>query len=155
MRWLTISRTLRHFYFNYHYVQSPLPYIHSSFTRRVQFAVQMVIAFLVGGFLAYGTSLNNQLAQGFLIPLISVLSIQDTVGLTLAACFQMLLAIIPTTIFLFIVQKIGLGYQDYLAAELILLVSSFFIAFVCAQVFNPQHSFIFTLFLHSKYNVIN
>jgi hypothetical protein len=95
----------------------------------------MVIAFLVGGFLAYGTPLNTQLSQGFLIPLLSTMCIQDTFGFTVAGCFQMLLAIVPTTIFLFIVQKIGLGYQDYLAAVLLLLVSSFFIAFVCAQVY--------------------
>ncbi len=134
MIWSTIFRTIFHFYFNYHYGESPLSYIHSSFARRVQFALRIVISFVVGGFIAYGTSLNKQLSQQFLIPLISVLSIQETFGLTVAACFQMLLALVPTTIFLFIVQKIGLGYHNYIAAELILLISTFSISFICTQV---------------------
>jgi hypothetical protein len=129
-----ISRTIRHFYFNYHYGESSSLCIHSSFARRVQFAIRMVVSFLVGGFLAYGTPLNNQVAQEYLIPLISMMCIQETFGLTLAACFQMILAIAPVSVFLFVVQKIGLGYHDYLAAELVLLVSSFFIAYFCPQV---------------------
>ncbi|CAF3844490.1 unnamed protein product [Adineta steineri] len=129
----SVFQTFLHFYFNYHYVESASSYIHSTFARRVQFTLRIVISFLVGGFLAYKSPLSDQTSQGFLIPLISVMSLQETFGLTVAACFQMLLGLIPSTIFLFIVQKIGLGYHDYLAAELILLVSSFFIAFICSQ----------------------
>jgi len=94
----------------------------------------MVVSFLVGGFLAYGTPLNNQLVQSYLVPLISVISIQETFGLTMAASFQMVLGLVPVSIFLFVVQKIGLGYHDYLAGVITLLITSFSIAFVCAKV---------------------
>ncbi|CAF1403007.1 unnamed protein product [Adineta steineri] len=134
MGWLRVFALVRRFYFNYNYVDSNLPYIHSLFFRRVQFSIRLVIAFLVSGFLAYGTPLKNQVSQlVFLIPLASVLVIQDTVGLTVAAAFQMLTTLVPVSIFLFIVQKIGLGYHDYVAAEIILLIVSFFIGFVGSQ----------------------
>jgi hypothetical protein len=129
----------RHFYFNYNYVDSNIPYIHSLFTRRVQFSIRIVISFLASGFLAYGSPLEHQLSQSFLIPLISVLTIQDTVGFTIAYAFQMLITLVPTSIFLFIVQKIGLGYQDYVAAEFILLITAFFIGFIGSQVRTSQY----------------
>jgi hypothetical protein len=130
----TISQTIRHFYFNYHHFEPSSSCIHSSFTRSVQFAFRTVIAFLVGGFLAYGTPLSNQLDQQYLIPTLSILCVQETFGLTLSACYQMVLVLTPLSIFLFIIQKIGLGYQDYLAAELLLLILSVFIAYKCSQV---------------------
>ncbi len=129
-----IFRTALHFYFNYHYADSSTSCVHSAFIRRAQFAFRMAVSFLVGAFLAYGTPLNNQLSQDYLVPLISVLSIQETFGLTMASSFQMMLGLVPVSIFLYVVQKIGLGYHDYLAAEIALLITSFSIAFVCAKV---------------------
>ncbi len=134
MVWSTMFRTFLHFYFNYHYGESVISYIHSSFARRVQFSLRILISFLVGGFIAYNTSLNKQLSQEFLIPLISVFTIQETFGLTVAACFQIVLGLVPTAIFLFVVQKIGLGYHDYLAAEFVLIITTFFISLICTQV---------------------
>jgi hypothetical protein len=93
-----------------------------------------LISFLVGGFIAYNTSLNKQLSQEFLIPLISVFTIQETFGLTVASCYQIVLGLVPTAIFLFVVQKIGLGYHDYLAAEFVLIITTFFISMICTQV---------------------
>ncbi len=130
---------VRHFYFNYNYVDSNLPLIHSLFARRAQFSLRMVISFLVSAFLAYGSSLRTQLPEPFLIPLISVLAIQDTLGFTIASAFQMLFTLVPISVFLFIVQKIGLGYHDYVAAEFILLITAFFIGFVGTQVRTSQY----------------
>jgi hypothetical protein len=136
MRPLRIFAIIRHFYFNYNDLDPDpdLPYVHSLFSRRAKFAFQMLVAFVFGGFLVYGTPLKSQGPQAFLVPIISVLSIQDTVGLTIAASFQMLLAIVPTFIFIFILQKIGLGYHSYVAAEFVLLITAFFIGFVVSQV---------------------
>ncbi|CAF4341758.1 unnamed protein product, partial [Adineta steineri] len=110
----------------------------SVFSRRMQFAVRMTVSFLVGSFLAYGVPFNNLLALQYLIPVMSMLSIQETFGMTIFACYQMLTAIVPISIFLYIVQKIGLGYKDYLAGELILLISSLFVAYKCSQVQNRK-----------------
>jgi hypothetical protein len=125
----TITQKVRHFYFNYHQHE-----LSSSSRRRFQFALRMTISFLVSGFLAYGTPLNSQLALQYLIPVMSVLSIQETVGMTLSVSYQMITAVTPVAIFLYVVQKIGLGYGNYLAAELLLLVSSFFVSYKCSRV---------------------
>lgn len=94
----------------------------------------MTVAFLVGGFLAYGTALNDQLATQYLIPVMCIMTIQETFGMTLAANCQMLMAVTPLSICLYIIQRIGVGYQDYAAAEILLLISSFFLAYKCSQV---------------------
>ncbi|CAF3606759.1 unnamed protein product [Rotaria sordida] len=130
----TFFQTLCHFYFNYHYNNSSSKLTPSAFSRRIQFAIRMTISFLIGGFLAYATPLNNQLTTQYLIPVICIITIQETFGMTLSAGYQMLTAITPLSIFLFIVQKIGLGYKDYLAAELTLLISSLLVAYKCSQV---------------------
>ncbi|CAF1406378.1 unnamed protein product [Rotaria sordida] len=130
----TFFQTLCHFYFNYHYNNSSSKLTPSAFSRRIQFAIRMTISFLIGGFLAYATPLNNQLTTQYLIPVTCIVTIQETFGMTLSAGYQMLTAITPLSIFLFIVQKIGLGYKDYLAAELTLLISSFLVAYKCSQV---------------------
>ena len=131
MGWLTIFAVIRRFYFNYNYTDSNLPYIHSLFSRRAKYAIQMAISFLVSGLLGYGTSLKTQVPQAFVIPLITVLSIQDSVGSTVAASFQMIITLVPVSVFIYIVQKIGLSYHDYVAAEFALLVSTFFYWFCC------------------------
>lgn len=130
----TIFQRVCHFYFNYHQYDLFSTLTSSALSRRIQFALRTTIAFLVGGFLAYGTPLNDQLSLQYLIPVMSLLSIQETFGMTLFAGFQMLTVITPLSIFLFIVQKIGLGYQDYLVAELLLLISSLFVGYKCTQV---------------------
>jgi hypothetical protein len=130
----TTFQRVRHFYFNYHHNDLSSTLTSSAFSRHIQFALRMTISFLVGGFLAYGTPLNNQLSLQYLIPVMSILSIQETFGMTLFASYQILTAITPLSIFLYVVQKIGLGYEDYLAAELILLISSLFVAYKCSQV---------------------
>ncbi|CAF3358711.1 unnamed protein product [Rotaria sp. Silwood1] len=130
----TFFQTICHFYFNYHYNNSSSKSTSSAFSRRVQFAIRMTVSFLIGGFLAYGTPLNKQLTTQYLIPVMCILSIQETCGMTLSASYQMLTAVTPLSIFLFVVQKIGLGYKDYLAAELTLLISSLLVAYKCSQV---------------------
>ncbi|CAF0802510.1 unnamed protein product [Adineta steineri] len=134
----TIFQNMYHFYFNYHQYDMHSVLTTSVFSRRIQFAVRMTVSFLVGSFLAYGVPFNNLLALQYLIPVMSMLSIQETFGMTIFACYQMLTAIVPISIFLYIVQKIGLGYKDYLAGELILLISSLFVAYKCSQVQNRK-----------------
>ncbi len=129
-----IFQRICHFYFNYHYYDL-FPILNSSARiRRIQFALRMTISFLIGGFLAYGTLLKNQVGLQYLIPVMCILAIQETFGMTFAADYQMVLVLTPLSIFLYVIQKIGLGYRDYLAAELILLISSFLIAYKCSQV---------------------
>jgi len=135
-----IFEKVRHFYFNYDEDDLPSTITSSAVIRRVQFALRMTISFLVGGFLAYGTGLNNSSGLQYLIPVMCILSIQETFGLTLTSAYSMITVIVPLSICLFVVQKIGLGYHDYLAAEIILLISSLFVGYKCSQVkiFNPS-----------------
>ena len=138
MRISTIFRSIRHFYFNYHNLDSSLSCIDLLFTPHIQFAFKIAVAFVAGGFLAYGTALQDELNLGYFIPKMSIVCMQETFGLTLFTCYHMLLTLVPLSVFLFIVQKIGLGYHDYLATELLLLVSSFYVAYTCSQVINSE-----------------
>ncbi|CAF1475714.1 unnamed protein product [Rotaria sordida] len=140
-----ISRTIRHFYFNYHHSESTPIWIHSAFIQRIQFSFRQVICFLFVGFLAYGTQLANQLSLEYLVPIISILCLQQTFGSTLSCCYQITLAITPLSIFLFVIKKIGLGYHNYLATELLLLFTSFCVAYGCTQVQTRKFSLLYNV----------
>jgi hypothetical protein len=146
----TIYRAARHFYFNYHYPESTSVWIHSAFMQRIQYAFQKVICFLTVGFLGFGSRFAQNISPGYLVPVVSILCLQQTFGATLSCCYKITLAITPLSIFLFVIQKIGLGYHDYLATELLLLITSFCISYGCTQVniliFEYLHDeFIFSL----------
>jgi hypothetical protein len=102
--------------------------------RCVQFGIREMTCFLIVGFLSYGTQLANQFSLEYLVPIISILCLQQTFGSTLSCCYHITLAITPLSIVLFVLQKLGLGYHDYLATELLLLFTSFCIAYGCTQV---------------------
>jgi len=131
---LNLSQVVRRFYFNYHYPQSSSVWIHSTFIQRVQFGVREMICFLIVGFLSYGTKLSDHLLLEYLVPVIAILCLQQTFGSTFSCCYQLTIAITPLSIFLFISQKIGLGYHDYISTEILLLFTTFCIAFTCTQV---------------------
>ncbi|CAF0844236.1 unnamed protein product [Adineta steineri] len=145
----TIFHNIYHFYFNYHQYDMNSIISTSIFSRRIQFAVRMTVSFLVGGFLAYGTPLKDHLELQYLIFLMSMLSIQETFGMTLFVSYQMLTAITPISIFLYIVQRIGLGYKDYLVGELILLISSLFVSYKCSQVLTRKIALLFIVVFFS------
>jgi len=129
-----ICRSTRRFYLNYHNVESSSLYFHSTFTRHLQFSLRLVATFLIGGFLGYATPLSSQLTQLYMIPNIGVSIIQETFGYTLSNSLQIIFAIIPLSIFLYIVQKIGLSYHNYVAGEFLMLISSFYISYQCREV---------------------
>ena len=133
-----VSRTANEFYSIYHVKESSSLWVHSPFARRVQFGLRMVIAFVLGCVLAYGTPLSDQLAQEFMIPNMSILCVQETFGLTLSNSVHITLVIVPLSIFLFVVQKIGLSYHRYWAGELLLLVSTLIIAYGCPKVIRSR-----------------
>jgi hypothetical protein len=107
----TIYRSTRHFYLNYHHVESSSIYLHSDFTRRLQFAFCLVTTFPIGGFLGYATPLRYRLAQVYMLPNIRILNIQETFGCALPNSLQITFDIVPVSIFLFIIQRIDLFYQ--------------------------------------------
>ena len=129
-----IFEKIRHFYFNYHDHDTNSVFTSTPVIRHAQFALRMTISFLIGGFLAYGTGLNNPSRLQYIVPVTCILSIQETFGMTLTAASGMIIVVIPLSIFLYVIQKIGLGYQDYLAAELTLLISSLLISYKFTQV---------------------
>ncbi|CAF4645397.1 unnamed protein product, partial [Rotaria sp. Silwood2] len=150
----TIFRTMRHFYLNFHHSGSASLWIHSAFMRRLQYGLRQVICFLIVGFLAYRTQLTDHLSLEYLLPMISILCLQETFGLTLSFCYQITLTIIPLSIFLFIVQKLGLYYHYYFASELlILLFTSFCIAYGCTQIQTKKLSLLYNV-LYFASNVI-
>lgn len=103
MRVSTIFRCISNFYFYYNINESSLSCIYLLLSPYVQFAFKMAISFVVGGFLAYGITLEDELNLGYFIPKMSIVCIQQTFGLTLFTCYNMLLTLVPLSIFLFIV----------------------------------------------------
>jgi hypothetical protein len=80
--------------------------------RRCVFALQVATSFLFGTLLAYHSPRLSALALPYLVPLISTMLLQQSVGLTLLAGANYLIVLTPISIFLYLVQK-GLTYHDY------------------------------------------
>ncbi|CAF1492932.1 unnamed protein product, partial [Didymodactylos carnosus] len=148
---LTASRQI---YFNHRYIHSHPSLSFTSklfrgpFNRQIQYCIRLTCSFLFGAFLAYGTSLRMSLSQQFLVPVMSTMCVQETLGLTLLGCYQMLKTLVPISIFLFIVQKIGLGYHDYL--ELFVLgmavaVATSLVIFPLTATFDIENRFYYAL----------
>ena len=129
-----LSRSTRHFYLNYHSIESSSFNFPASFVRHIQFAFRLVITFLIGGFLAYATVLRTHLTQGYMLPNIGILTIQETFGGTMSHSWQIATLLVPLSIFLLIVQKIGLSHHHYVASEVLMLITSFFISYQCRPV---------------------
>lgn len=114
-------------------------YRSSTFVRRCLFSLKTVLTLIISGLIAYQTSLRDHFDQQYIICVISVLSIQETVGSTLSSNYQTIVSIVPLSIVLYIIHLIGLSYGQYLAAEFLLLLLSFLIAYQCTQV-EVEHS---------------
>ena len=106
----------------------------STFVRRCLFSLKTVLILIISGLIAYRTALRDHFDQQYIICVISVLSIQETVGATLASNYQTIVSIVPLSVVLYIIHLVGLSYGQYLPAELLLLLLSFLIAYQCTQV---------------------
>ena len=130
----TISRSARQLYSKYHHVESLSFYLSSSFTRHLRFALRLLITCLLGGFLAYATTLDSRLTQVYMIPNIGILTLQETFGCTLSKGLQIICTIAPVSIFLFIIQQLGLSYHNYVVGEFLMCITSFYISYQCRKV---------------------
>lgn len=129
----TVAQTARHFYFNYHYPESTSPWFQSAFVRHVQYAIQEVAGFVIAACVAFSSVLSTRLVLPYLTPITTLLCLQQTFGATVSCCARIALALTPLSLFCFVVQKLGLGYHHYLATELLLIFTSFCIAYGCTQ----------------------
>lgn len=109
-------------------------YHSSTFVRRCLFSLKTVLTLIISGLIAYQTSLRDHFDQQYIICVISVLSIQETIGSTLSSNYQTIVSIVPLSIVLYLIHLIGLSYGQYLAAEFLLLLLSFLITYQCTQV---------------------
>ncbi len=129
-----ISRLFSNIYFNSNRIKAPSLFLNSTTIRRLEFSLKSIISFIIAGFIAYGSPLRYHLDQQYIICITSILSLQETIGLTLYSSIQTAFSIVPLSIVLFIIQIIGLSYGHYLATELLLLSMSLIIAYQCTQV---------------------
>ena len=132
-------RLLRNFYWNIQPTTNSL-FFNSIFLRRLKFALKIVSAFIISGLIAYGSPLRRYLDQQYIICVISILSLQETIGSTVNSAIQTTISLLPLSIILFLIQIFGLSYKQYLATELLLLLFSFVIAYQCTQVRTRQNS---------------
>lgn len=129
-----IIRLINKYYFNIEEIKSSSLFLNSTLIRHFKFALKIILTFIISGVIAYGSPLRYYFDQQYLICVLSILSIQETVGLTLYSNIQTIISIVPLSIILFLIQIIGLSYKHYLAAELLLLLLSLIIAYQCTQV---------------------
>jgi hypothetical protein len=141
----TICHSIVRFYFNCHHVEFSSLYLHSAFTRRLQFACRLVLTFLICAFLGYGTPLSSQLTNLFMIPNSGVLCIQETFGHTLSTALRILITIIPLSVILFTVQNLVVAYHNYLVGVVLILSSSFCISYICQKVNRDDFNFSFSI----------
>ncbi|CAF1360199.1 unnamed protein product [Adineta steineri] len=140
---LLFFQTIRHIYLNYHFGERSSRWINSTLTRHFQFSFRMIIAFSLASFLTYGTNLKNHLSLLFMIPNITILLIQETFGLTLSTNIQLMLIIIPLSIFFYILQNFHLIYYHYLLSEFFYLFTSLIISYQCTQIPTRKLSLLF------------
>jgi hypothetical protein len=129
-----IVELINNYYLNNGEIKLSSLFLNSTLIRRFQFSIKIILAFIIAGLIAYGSPLRRYLDQQYIICVISILSIQETIGLTLYSTIQTTISIVPLSIILFLIQIFGLSYKHYLAAELLLLFLSFLIAYQCTQV---------------------
>ncbi|UJR24079.1 hypothetical protein I4U23_027047 [Adineta vaga] len=131
---LRIIRFFTKFYFNSSRLKSTSLLFDSKTIRHIEYSLKMIIAFIIAGLISFGSPLRYYLDQQYIICVISILSIQETFGLTLYSSIQTIIAILPLSILLFLIQILGLSYHHYLVAEILLLFLSLIIAYQCTQI---------------------
>ncbi len=129
-----ICRLIKNFYFNSRRIKFSSLFIDSTSIRHVEYSLKMVLTFIVAGLIAYGSPLRHYLDQQYIICVISVFAMQETFGSTLYSGVQTAISLVPLSVLLFLIQILGLSYKHYLAAEILLLILSFIIAYQCTQV---------------------
>lgn len=137
-------RLMKNIYFNIESIGYSSLNINSIFIRRWKFSLKIISAFILSGLIAYGSPLRNSLDQQYIICVISILSIQETIGSTINSAIQTILSIVPLSILLFLIQFLGLSSKQYFLTEILLLLLTFLIAYQCEQV--KSNSF-FNIFL--------
>ena len=134
-----ISRFTNHFYFNINRIKCTALGIDPALIRRVQFAFKVVLTFVISGLIAYGTALHHQFDQQYIICVISILSVQETVGFTFSSNIQTIVWIVPLSVILFLIHISGLTYNNYAVTEVFLLLLTLIIAYQCTQVRSKKY----------------
>ena len=96
-----IIRLLIKIYFNSYRLKSSSLLFNSKTIRHIEYSLKMIIAFIISGLISYGSPLHYYLDQQYIICVISILSIQETFGLTLYSSIQTTIAIVPLSNFTF------------------------------------------------------
>ena len=134
MNFSILWETIVHIYLNYHSAERSSRWLNSNFTRHLQFAFRMLIAFSLASVIIYGTNLKNHLSLQFMIPTMAVLLIQETFGLTFSTSLQLILMITPLSIILFLLQKLHLLSYHYLLSEFFYLSLTLILSYKCTQI---------------------
>ena len=100
---------------------------HSQFARNTEFAVRASLGFVIAAFLLYSTNIGNLLNPGYLVIIIATLTQGPSLGQTLSIVQLIVMTLTPVVIFCYIVQLIGLGYEQYAATAVLIFVTSFYI----------------------------
>jgi hypothetical protein len=102
----------------------------SKFLRDLEFATRLTLIIFVGTIAGFKTGIEERLPLVWLIPLIGLLGVADTVGGTLAQSILIAKNILPSSVFIYIMQLLGVGYKSYTAIILLFFTQAFLIGYL-------------------------
>lgn len=107
-------------------------HFHNQSLRDIQFAIKMTVSFIVGTLIGYTsnyaatlTALDSQ----WLVPVLATILTAETVGGTVLPSTVAIINFIPELIFLYILQYLGMGYEDYVSSTLFFFLITFIVGF--------------------------
>ena len=106
----------------------------SKFTRDLQYGVQLTAALVIAAIIGYISDYKNDVAIGWILPVTSALLIFDTFGNTVSGLIGGVFSFLPVSIFLYVVQILGVGYHNYTSATLIFFFATFYLGYTNSSV---------------------
>lgn len=104
--------------------------VSNEFFRTTQFALRMACTFITSSMIVYGTDYGSTIQAPYIIPVMSALIGNFTLGQTIAGSLTLMKTIIPVSIFVYIIQLCGVGYHDYTSVTILFLLVTFYTAYL-------------------------
>jgi hypothetical protein len=121
--------------------------IQGKFLRDLQFAIKLTCTFVVSALIAFNSNYKNQALIGWVLPVLALLLIGDTAGGSILAARLSVVNFVPMGIFIYILQKIGMGYRNYASASILFFIVSFWVGYVNPSTQSRKIALVFPVIL--------
>jgi hypothetical protein len=103
--------------------------LHTPLLRDFQYAVQVATALVLSAIIGFVSDYEKHAPIAWLLPVCSALFIFDTFGGSLYGLVGLVIGTIPPSIFIYVIQRLGVGYHNYLSATLLFFFVTFYIGY--------------------------